>query len=125
LGNTGSKSGAAAENRVENLKRIIVGIASRHSQMAQIDVELVGRHADEFRSLACLANGLWIRRKTKRFGRPGFQYVLDLWKDFGDSKIAHHGQKNVVGSEIFFVKIYEIGAFEPLNGLRVSVRRAV
>ena len=93
--------------------------------MAQIDVELLRRHADEFRSLACLANRLWIRRENDRFGSPGPQCVHDLWKNFGNSKVAHDGQQRVVWTEIFFVKIYEIGALDPFDGLRISMRRPV
>src|SRR5215467_5661111 len=52
VGNSCSKSGAPAQNRVEDLEGIIIGIASSDSKMAQVNVELLGGHCYEFHSFA-------------------------------------------------------------------------
>src|SRR5262249_38888709 len=122
---TGRKSSSAAKNRIENLKRIVVGTGSSYSEMSHIDVQLLGRHLNELDTFAFLSNWLGISWKGQRFRFPASKRHGDFRQKLRHAKIAHDGKDYVIGDKIAPVEIPQVGTGQPLNGLRITVGRPV
>ena len=90
--------------------------------MSKIDVDLLGRHVDVLFPFTGLPDRLRIGWKSNRFAWPAGESSFNFRQENGDLKITNDRQDDVVGYKVPPVKIEQIGARDPLDGVGIAMR---